>query len=144
MNFLTGIILFNWIELIIFNDSTSLTTQIANITWPGVRFVPIPALPILTVKLDGGLNISADLKGKLVYGLDGGSSTYGFIGIGNDTTSITAKITASAFLRVTADAVVAEVSGSVVAKGSIGGGFTYESFRMPQVNPLFGLDLNYG
>lgn len=124
-----------------FNDSTSISQQIVNIKWPGARFVPIPALPILTVKLDGRLNISADLKGKLVYGYDAFNSAYGFIGSGNDTTSITAKINADAFLRVTADAIVADVSGSVVAKGSIGGGFTYESFRMPQLNPMFGLDL---
>lgn len=122
------------------DSATTGNLQIANINWPAISF-PVPGVPLLRIKLDGGLNISGELKGKLVYGFDPTANSYGFIGSGLDTTRVTAKINADAFLRVRADALIAEASGTVFASGSIGGGFSYESFRPQPFYPLFGYDL---
>ncbi|MGZ4045169.1 MAG: hypothetical protein ACXVDW_08430, partial [Bacteroidia bacterium] len=133
----TGITLDNNFNLA-FIDSATSTILSTKVTFPLAK---IPTLPVPYIKVDGGFGVTGDLSGKLVYGKDVASGNYGFIGNGNDTTRITAKITLEAFLRVTADALVASVSGTLKAIGSIGGGFTYDSFRSTPFHPLFGLDL---
>ncbi|MEO6239800.1 MAG: T9SS type A sorting domain-containing protein [Bacteroidia bacterium] len=130
-------------NLVLDDSTTTGSLQIANINWPSMSF-PVPGVPLLKIKLDGGLNIAGELKGKLVYGWDSNVGAYGFIGNGLDTTRVTAKIDADAFLRVRADAIIAEASGTVYAAGSIGGGFSYASFRPQPFNPLFGYDLQIG
>ena len=120
-----------------FNLTGTYTTPAVNIKFPSFRFFagPVP------VKIDGGIGFSGTLKGQLVYGQDPTTSNWGFIGTGTDTSKITAKINCEGFLRVSADALVASASGSIIARGSIGGGFNYVSLPSPQTRNLFGLSL---
>lgn len=106
------------------------------IKWPLAKFYPLLPSPIPVVKIDGGLTINGELKGKLKYGHN---TTYNSWGI--DTARLTAKVNALATLRVTADALIANVSGALIAKGSIGGGLVYSDFSSPNISPLFGMDL---
>ena len=106
------------------------------IKWPLAKFYPLLPSPIPVVKIDGGLSISGEVKGKLKYGYN---TSYGAWGI--DTARITGKVNALATLRVTADALIANVSGALIAKGSIGGGLIYSDFPTPNTSTLFGMDL---
>ena len=111
------------------------------INFPEVRF-PAPPLPG-GIKVDGGLEINTDIIAKVVYG-NGGNSTWGFQdSTSSGITKVIAKINGSAELRVTADALIASVSGSLGIRGSIGAGLSYTTAT--GVNPLFGGDLEiYG
>lgn len=64
------------------------------INWPLAKFYPLLPSPYPSLKIDGGLTIDAELKGKLLYDYN---TTYGAYGI--DTARITAKINATAMLR---------------------------------------------
>ena len=102
------------------------------LNWPLARiYCPIPI-----IKIDGGLEIEGELKGKLIYGYNTTHSSWGI-----DTARVTAKITATGTLRATADALIASASGTLIARGSIGGGFVYSDFSIPSLQPLFGMDL---
>jgi len=103
------------------------------INWPTITY---PIVPPIVLKIDGGLTIGAELKGKLQYGYN---STYGAWGI--DTARVIAKINGVATLRAKADALIASASGTLIAKGSIGGGFVYSDFTSPNINTLFGGNL---
>ena len=120
-----------------FIDNAAISMPPKKVEWPLGR---IPT-PFCVIKIDGGMGLTADLKGKVAFGKDNASGNYGFIVSGSDSTQITAKVTLEATLRVSADALVAEVSGSVIGRGSIGGGLTYKSFPSPTLKPLFGLSL---
>lgn len=106
------------------------------INWPLAKFYPLLPSPYPSLKIDGGLTIGAELKGKLLYDYN---TTYSAWGI--DTARITAKINATAMLRAKADALIASASGTLVAKGSIGGGLVYSDFPSPNTNALFGMEL---
>lgn len=93
------------------------------------------------VKLDGGLGVKGKLTGKLVFGYDDLSKKWGFIEIDSTATSIIAQIEANAYLRVTADAIIAKASGTIKAIGTVGGGFEYRSFPEAVTIPKFGLRL---
>jgi hypothetical protein len=112
------------------------TTSPFEIKWPLGKFYPLLPFTIPVVKIDGGLSINGELKGKMIYGYN---TTYSAWGI--DTARVTAKINATATLRVTADALIAKVSGALIAKGSIGGGLLYSDFPSSNLSPLFGMDL---
>ncbi len=124
-----------------FQVLASITQNIAGfkINFPAVRF-PMAPLPIV-IKVDGGMEISTDIIAEVNFGYDG--SNWGFIQTGTDVTKVIGKINGDAFLRVTADAVIASASGTLGIKGSIGGGLSYTTAS--GVNPLFGGELEiYG
>lgn len=110
-----------------------------SITFPSFR-LPTP-IPGITVKVDGGVSFNATLYGQLIFGYNAASNSWGFIELAGEKTKVTAKINGEGFVRVSADALIASVSGSLIARGSIGGGFTYVSVPATEINPLFGLQL---
>jgi len=107
-----------------------------NLNWPLARIY----LPYPVIKVDGGLTIEGELKGKIQYGYNSVNSAWGI-----DTARITAKVNATAILRVKADALIASVTGTLEAKGSIGEGLYYSDFynsSFPNnTQGLFGLNL---
>jgi hypothetical protein len=121
-----------------FIDSASASIPPKRITFP---LASIPTLPVPYIKVDGGFELNASVRGKLVFGYDSNAGKYGFYGNGNDTTQVIAKASIDAFLRVKADALIASASGTLRAVGSIGGGFTYASYRTTPFSPLFGVSL---
>jgi hypothetical protein len=118
--------------------SGSVSTQEFEINCPAFRF-PVGVLP-MAIKIDGGFKFNADLYGQIVLDYDNQSNSFGFIEINGDQTKIVAKINGEGTLRVSADALVANVGGSIIARGSIGGGFKYISNPLETISPLFGLD----
>ena len=109
------------------------------INFPLARF-PLAALPVI-IKVDGGLEISVDIKAQLVFGHDSSTNSWGFIqgATSSDITKLIGKINGNSFLRVTADAVIASASGSVEIRGSIGAGLGYTTVGGAQT--LFGGEL---
>jgi hypothetical protein len=123
-----------------FNPTISLNGSLnpspLELNWPLGKFYPLLPSPTPTVKIDGGLKIQAELNGNLNYLYN---NNYGAWGI--DSSILTAKINASALLRVKADALIASASGTLLAEGSIGGGVEYTDFPTPASNTLFGGEL---
>jgi hypothetical protein len=115
------------------------TSPTFKIKFPAFRF-PVGPIPI-AIKIDGGIEFNASITGQLVFGFDNNSGTWGFIDIAGEKTKVTAKINGEGTLRVSVDALVASVGGSIIARGSIGGGFNYVTIPTQQVNPLFGISL---
>ena len=111
-----------------------------NLNWPLARIYPLLPSPIPVIKVDGGLTIDAELKGKIQYGYNGAYSAWGI-----DTARVTAKVNATATLRVKADALIASATGTLIAKGSIGGGLYYSDFYNSgfsnNTQGLFGMNL---
>lgn len=116
--------------------SGTLTSSPFEINWPLGKFYPLLPSPTPTVKIDGGLKINAEVSGNMNYNFN---NTYNSRGI--DSSLLTAKINASATLRVKADALIASATGSLVAEGSIGVGVHYTDFPTPTTNSLFGGNL---
>lgn len=123
-----------------FNPTISLSGSLnpapVQINWPLARFLPLFPSPIPTVKIDGALKIQAEINGYLNYNYNNSYNAWGV-----DSSTLTAKINASAMLRVKADALIASVSGSLLAEGSIGVGVHYTDFPTPTTNSLFGGNL---
>ncbi len=135
-------------NLLSLDDNFNLSYQITGtyqtpefkIKFPAFRF-PVAAIPV-TIKIDGGVTFSATLSGQVVFGYDTNTNSWGFIDINGEKTRVTAKINGEGTLRVSADMIgIANAGGSIIARGSIGGGFSYVTVPAQQIDPLFGIDL---
>ncbi len=135
-------------NLLSLDDNFNLSYQITGtyqtpefkIKFPAFRF-PVTAIPV-TIKIDGGVTFSATLSGQVVFGYDTNTNSWGFIDINGEKTRVTAKINGEGTLRVSADMIgIANAGGSIIARGSIGGGFSYVTVPAQQIDPLFGIDL---
>jgi hypothetical protein len=120
-----------------FIGEADIITSNLSINWPLAKLYPLLPLPVPVVSIDGILNIESEVKTKIKYDFNNAYNAWGV-----DTARITAKINGSGTLRVSADAIIASASGSLIAQGSIGGGFVYSDFPSPGVNSLFGLSLD--
>lgn len=117
----------------------SITPVSFQFNFPAFRFAAGP-VPIM---IDGGVELSAQIKGKVYAGFSTPNNNWGFLDDGGTAnTRLVAKLRGSGTLRVSAEVGLAGVSGSITLAGSLGGGLKYATFSNPQTEGLFGYTLS--
>lgn len=115
-----------------FNPSASIngtyTTPPIQVKWPLFRY-PLPAAPFVQLKVNGGLNLSAELKGKLSCTSNPSWQL--------DTISGAVKVYGEGVLSAELDALVASIEGKLVGTATLGVGSVYSTYNN-SLTPFFG------
>lgn len=105
-----------------------------DVNFPSLKF---PVCPFISVKVDAGISILADVKGQVYL------TQNGFDVSGTKITKVVARLKANGFVRGEVNVLfgAGSASGSLNVNGRVGIGMEYTDVSSSSINPLFGGDL---